>query len=173
MVAMEIVPGRRMRWPGPAHRPLPRGCSASPCGVWGRISWFSRCTTLAETARCCFSLIEGSLWFSVSHLPESRSCEMLWLLLCRSFCGVCAELGGISPAGLPVLPEVPVPPEPLPAPFVPRNNKPASSGPAFSTASFLCKCCVFHEIAARCFQTRLLELFCMSKPNLDSSCCLT
>lgn len=38
--------------------------------------------------------------------------------------------------------------------FVPQNNEPASSGPvfSFSTTSFLCKCCVFHEIDVCCFQ---------------------
>lgn len=80
--------------------------------------------------------------------------------------GVCAEFEGISPAlflDLWVPPEVlclpcrmvpgPAVPqqEPLLGPFVPQNNEPASSGP-FSTTSFLCKCCVFHEIDVCCFQ---------------------
>lgn len=58
--------------------------------------------------------------------------------------------------------------------FVPQKNKPASSGPvfSFSTTSFLCKCCVFHEIAMRCFQTRSSELFRTSKPTLGTSRCL-
>lgn len=83
--------------------------------------------------------------------------------------GVCAEFEGISPAlflDLWVPPEVlclpcrmvpgPAVPqqEPLLGPFVPQNNEPASSGPvfSFSTTSFLCKCCVFHEIDVCCFQ---------------------
>lgn len=98
--------------------------------------------------------------------------------------GVCTEFEEIFPIRLPecwvLLAVLRLPCRTVPAPAV-RHQEPLLGlclcrrrtnllplGPCFlfSTTSFLCKCCVFHEIAVRCFQTRSSELFCTSEPNL-------